>query len=77
MSERTRPRGLVTRFVESGWLEQLGLDAVILVGLVLIGIGLYRLQPEAVWIYAGVVCIAASVLIARTRQVKPAVEDES
>lgn len=68
---RRRQRGAITRLTESGLAEQFGLDALGLVGLVLIGVGLRQLHPTLLWMYAGVLCLVFSIAIARTRSRKP------
>ena len=40
-------------------------DLCILAGLFLIGVGVYRWTPEAIWIYAGVTLIVIGVALAR------------
>lgn len=50
---KARRRGLSDALLANGLLQTFGLDAVLALGVVLIGVGLYRLQPDAVWIYAG------------------------
>lgn len=40
-------------------------DLCILVGLVLIGVGVYRWAPDATWVYAGAALITIGVALVR------------
>jgi hypothetical protein len=62
--------GLLARSVRSAWRGFLcdGLDdCFVLAGVILIGIGLYRLWPAGIWFYLGVVCVGVGGMIPRVR----------
>ena len=58
MSEQKHPRGLTDRLVTSGLLQVFGLDLLLFVAVAAIGASVYRLSPDLVWGYAGVVLLA-------------------
>jgi hypothetical protein len=52
------------RIWRAGVLQALATDAVILVGLVLVGVGIWQVSGPGVWIYAGCLCVGVGVLLA-------------
>lgn len=54
-----RPRGLSDRLLTSGLLQVFGLDLLLLVAVAAIGVTVFRLLPDLVWGYAGVLLLAA------------------
>lgn len=69
MASKTR-RSLGVRIARSGILQAVAEDAAIVVGLVLVGVGIAQMSRPLVWVYAGAVLIAGSVLVglARSRE---------
>jgi hypothetical protein len=58
MSARKKhPRGLTDRLVTSGLLQVFGLDVLLVVAVAAIGASVYRLSPDLVWGYAGVILL--------------------
>ena len=43
-------------------------DACYLSGVILVGIGVYRVNPAATWFYAGVACLLTAWLIAAAKR---------
>lgn len=50
-------QSVTERIVRSGLVRAIGLDLVGLAALVAIGVSVYRLAPDLVWAYAGVLLI--------------------
>ncbi len=48
-----RPRGLSDRLLTSGLMQAFGLDALLILAVVLIGVSVRRLAPDLIWGYAG------------------------
>jgi hypothetical protein len=65
-TKRRRHRGVTDRLLASGLVQTFGLDALLVVALTLVGASVYRLQPELVWGYAGLVVLAAWWAIGRS-----------
>lgn len=66
MSEK-HPRGLSDRILTSGLLQSLGLDLLLAVAAVAIGVSVYRLAPALVPGYAGVVLLVVWWSIGKAR----------
>lgn len=62
-------RGLSSRILASGVLPELALDALLLVGVATIGVSVYRLRPDLVWGYSGVLLLIAWWSLAKARAV--------
>lgn len=58
---------MVQRVVASGIPQLLALDVAAGAGVVLIGVGIWQLAPAGATIYAGVVLLVGSVLVAAAR----------
>jgi hypothetical protein len=62
--------GLMAKSAREAWHAFLteGIDdAFVLIGVLLIGVGLYRLAPMLIWFYAGGVCVVIGIAIPRVR----------
>ncbi len=66
-----RARGLSGRLVDSGALPAFGLDALLLIAAVLIGVGVYRTLPALVWVYAGLLVLVVWWSIGKTQPTEP------
>jgi hypothetical protein len=66
-SPKRRTRGLTEQLLASGLVQTFGLDAVLVVAVVAIGVTVYRLSPDAVWGYAGVLLLLAWWSVGKTR----------
>lgn len=73
MSKRkvTRSRGVVRQLISSGLLEAYRLDAAAVVAFTLIGVSVYKLSPNLLWAYAGVVLLLAVIALGKAAAVKP------
>jgi hypothetical protein len=67
MSKQRRHRSLTHRVIASGILTELAPDAAVLVALALIGVSVYRLCPDAVWAYAGLVVLVPAIVVLKQR----------
>lgn len=56
---KKHPRGLTDRLLTSGLLQVFGLDALLVVAVAAIGVSVYRLSPDLVYGYAGVLLLVA------------------
>lgn len=65
-------RGVTDSIISSGFVRAFGLDAVGALAVALIGVSVYRLSPNLVWAYAGVLLLIAwwSVGQARAKAAK-------
>jgi hypothetical protein len=68
MSDLKHPRGLTDRLLTSDLLQAFGLDALLLVAVVLLGVSVYRFSPDLVWGYAGALLIVTWVAIGRSQR---------
>lgn len=57
-----RQRSVFARIWGLGLVQSVAQDLVILVGLVLVGAGIWQISAPAVWIYAGFVCVVGGGL---------------
>lgn len=67
MRKPKHPRGLTDRLLTSDLLQAFGLDVLLLVAVVLLGVSVYRFSPDLVWGYAGALLLIAWVAIGRSR----------
>ena len=65
--QRKHPRGLTDRFLASALLKVIGLDLLLGAAVAAIGITVYRLSPDLVYGYAGVLILAAWWVIGESR----------
>lgn len=70
MTKRRHPRGLTDRLVTSGLIQVVGLDVLLVVAVAAIGASVYRLSPDLVWGYAGVLLLMAWWAIGKSRTPK-------
>lgn len=70
MTEQKHPRGLTDRLVASGLVQVFGLDALLVAAVAGIGATVYRLSPDLVPGYAGVLLLLAWWAIGKTRTPK-------
>lgn len=68
---RTRSRGVVRQIVESGLLEAYRLDAAALVAFALIGVTVYRVNPDLLWAYAGAVLLLTVLALGKVTPKPP------
>ena len=66
-TRKKHPRGLTDRLLTSGLIQVFGLDALLAVAVAAIGASVYRLSPDLVWGYAGVLLLVAWWSIGRDR----------
>lgn len=72
MTEPTRHVSSAERVLKSGLIQAYITDVGCVAGLGLIGAGIRQLSVPGMWIYAGVVVLGVSVLLALSRRpVKP------
>lgn len=65
-----RPRGLSGRILTSGLPQAVGLDALLLVALAALGATVYRLSPDLVPGYAGVILIVLWWILTKAKVAK-------
>lgn len=70
MANKKHPRGLTDRLLTSGLLQVFGLDALLVVAVAAIGVSVYRLSPDLVYGYAGVLLLIAVWVIGKSRAEK-------
>lgn len=66
-NEGTRVQSVTDRVVASGLLNAIGLDVLGGAALVMIGVSVYRLAPDLVWGYAGVLLLGVWYAVGRSR----------
>jgi len=62
-----RKRGVTDRLLASGLLQTFGLDALLAVALVAIGVSVYRLSADVLGIYIGLLLLVAWWSIGKER----------
>lgn len=67
-----RAQSMTERVIATGVIQSVSTDLGVVTGAALVGVGIWQLSHPAVWIYAGVLVSAGSVLvmIARSRAAK-------
>lgn len=71
MKAPKRRRSLTARVIASGVLQALAPDVATTVGLALIGVSVYRLSPDLVWGYAGLIVLVPVVAMSRLKTDPP------
>lgn len=74
MSDPKHPRGLSDRVLSAGLLQVLGLDALLLVAVGLLGVSVYRFSPDLIWGYVGALLFVVWFAIGRARAAAAAKE---
>lgn len=68
---RRRRRGITERLLTSGALQTFGLDALLVVALGAIGVSVYRLSPDLMGAFIGLILLIVWWSEGKARSVKP------
>lgn len=71
-TRRPRRRGLSSIVRSNGLLQAFGLDALGALGLIAIGVTVYRIAPAAIWAYAGALLLVLWWSIGQDRAARAA-----